>query len=348
MSDLSKNGQLTFDFGDFFEPDSVSTAKNAGQKAQDDLTPGLFDPDVSEEEEMESFLRKIHPFGSSSEGEENGGRHSGSETVLSVPPPAEKNGPSPDGKKPETLPCGPAGLTKKHLQRAVLAFLASRGPSGLAVEVPTRGDRCKAGAAAFWLESGKVVRTALVEIRTGPDALVQTAGHEEQFRQLKLARMEREMLEQEIRRTEPELRDGAMLFSEFEHWNYDAAANPAYQECLRRIRQLEHSIFHGSRLERFQNSLAASELYLAVPERAVAPETLAEGWGLIYVRPDLSCELVKPPERLENVPEENLVRLALKIAASDLPAALFAHGIVPGPDGVFRCGRLPRRRLRKN
>ena len=100
-------------------------------------------------------------------------------------------------EKPEKT-AGTADLTKKHLQRAALAFLASLDPSGLALDVPARGERCKAGAAAFWQEAGKVVRTALVEIRTSSDALLQTAGHEEQFQQLKLARMERDVLEQEI------------------------------------------------------------------------------------------------------------------------------------------------------
>ena len=51
MSDFSKDGQLTFDFDDFSEHDSVSSPeKTRGKKIRDDdMTPGLFDPVVSEE-----------------------------------------------------------------------------------------------------------------------------------------------------------------------------------------------------------------------------------------------------------------------------------------------------------
>lgn len=342
MSDFSKDGQLTFDFGDFSEPDSVSSEKKTGQKVADDLTPGLFDPDGSEEEEMESFLQTLRSSGSSGEAD-----HADPQPELGPELPAETSAeesePTEKKEKPEkALSAG--DLTRKHLQRAALAFLASLDPSGLALDVPARGERCKAGAAAFWQEAGKVVRTALVEIRTSSDALLQTAGHEEQFQQLKLARMERDVLEQEIRRTEPGLRDSSMLFSEFEHWNYEETENPAYRECLKRIRQLEHSIFHGSRLERFQTGRAATELYLAVPENAVLPDALADGWGLIYVKADLSCELVKAPVAIGNIPEENLVRLALRIAAANVSNTLFANGIRPAADGGFKCGRLPRQR----
>ncbi len=344
MSDISKDGQLTFDFGDFTEPGSVSSENKTGQKVSDDLTPGLFDPDVSEEEEMESFLRTLHPSESPAADADNREPQPETEPEPAAPPAEESEAP-----EEEKCPEKSAGdLTKKHLQRAALAFLASLNPAGLALDVPARGERCKAGAAAFWQEAGKVVRTALVEIRTSSDALLQTAGHEEQFQQLKLARMERDVLEQEIRRTEPGLRDSSMLFSEFEHWNYEETENPAYRECLKRIRQLEHSIFHGSRLERFQTAQAASELYLAVPENAVSPDSLADGWGLIYVKADLSCELVKAPEPIGNIPEANLVRLALRIAAANVSNTLFANGIRPAADGTFRCGLLPRKRHRKS
>ena len=340
MSDIGKDGQLTFDFDDFSEDGSVSPGKQTpGKKSRDDMIPGLFDPVVSEEEEMEAFLKKIRSLDSSKD--ENNVLPP-SESKPAANPAAEKSC-SPSADSIPRKEDKPQRLTRKQLQRAALAFLASRKPSGLALEVAA-GGRCKAGAAAFWLDSGKVVRTAAAEIRTSSDAALQTAGHEEQFQQLKLARMEREMLEQEIRRTEPELRDGTMLFSEFEHWDYESTENPSYPECVRRIRQLEHSVFHGSRLERFQSSAAASELYLVVPEHAVSPETLADGWGLVYVRPDLSFELVKPAEVQNNVPEKNLIRLALNIACGNLPNVLFANGIRPDVSGGFKCGRLPRQR----
>ena len=345
MADDSKSDQLTFDFGDFSASDNSSGGKSSGKKSQDDLTPGLFDPVVSEEEEMMDFLREIHP------GEP--------EKAESSSPPQEPDFPFNSSSQPVSSAAGreiakdaeqtpiPKALSLKQLKQAALAFFASLQPSGLALDVTVKSGRIKAGAAAFWMEAGRVTRTALAEIRTDADALLEISGKAEQFEMLKLARMEKEMLEEEIRRTEPGLRDSALLFSEFEEWDYAGAKNPAYRECLQKIRKLEHSIFHGSRLERFRNSNAASELYLIVPENAVSPDSLADGWGLVSVKKDLSFELIRKPAVLGNIPEQNQIRLALKIAEANLDDVLFARGIhVVG--GTHVCGPLPRRRHLKN
>ena len=340
MPDFNEDGQLTFDFKDFSDDTRSPGGKSPNAKVRDDMTPGLFDPVVSEEEEMKAFLRKLHSSGSASEESDR-------------PAPVEPDfpfdqtaGPVSKAKK---LPEKPRELTRKQLKCAALAFLASLKPDGLALDVPVRGDRCKAGAAAFWMDhAGKVTRTLIAEIRTASESSVETVGDAEQLNLLKLARMEREMLEQEIRRTEPALRDGAMLFSEFEHWNYEQTENPAYQECLRKIRHLTHTIFHGSRLERLQSAGAASECCLIVPDRSADPDTLAEGWGLVYIHDDLSFELIKKPAEQNPVREAGQLRLALNIAAAGLPSVLFAHGVQPGLSGDFRCGPLPRKRPLKH
>jgi len=345
MADKSENGQLTFDFDGFSASGSSSGGSSSGKKSQDDLTPGLFDPEVSEEEEMMDFLREIHP--------------GDPEKAEPSSPPQEPDFPFQSSSQPVSSAAGreiakeaepvsiPKALSRKQLKQAALAFFASLQPSGLALDVTVKSGRIKAGAAAFWMESGRVTRTALAEIRTEADASLEILGNAEQFEMLKLARMEKEMLEQEIRRTEPGLRDSALLFSEFEEWDYAEAKNPAYQECLQKIRKLEHSIFHGSRLERFRNSNAASELYLIVPENAVSPDSLADGWGLVSVKNDLSCDLIRKPAVLGNIPEQNQIRLALKIAEANLDDVLFARGI-HSVGGIPVCGPLPRRRHLKN
>ncbi|MBO4630744.1 MAG: hypothetical protein J5858_02355 [Lentisphaeria bacterium] len=343
MSGDKNKDQLTFDFSDFFSDGRPSGEDKPGLKIRDDMTPGLFDPEVSEEEEMRDFFHKIHSE-ESAEVDSNSPEtepdfpfdSSAAPSIGSIP---EKTEEAPAGKNAE--------LTRKQLQRAALAFLASLNPSGLGTDVIARGSRFKASAAAFRIDSGKVAWTAVAEVRTSDKVNLETAGNAEQFKMLKLARMEREMLEQEIRRTEPELRDGAMLFPEFEQWNYEKAENSAYQECLRKIRHLEHSVFRGSRLERFQTARSASELYLVVPDKAVDPELLADGWGLVYIKSDLSFELVKPPVRYE-IPEENRIRLALNIASSNAAEVLFCNGIRINSDGLVHCGPLPRRRWRKS
>ena len=346
MADKSENGQLTFDFGDFSASDNSSGENSSGKKRQDDLTPGLFDPEVSEEEEMMDFLREIHP-GEPEKAEESSPPQEPDFPFNSSSPPVSSAAGREIAKEAEKTNPIPQALSKKQLKQAALAFFASLQPSGLALDVTVKNGRIKAGAAAFWSEAGRITRTALAEVRTEADASLEILGNAEQFEMLKLARMEKDMLEQEIRRTEPGLRDSALLFSEFEEWDYAAAKNPAYRECLQKIRHLEHAIFHGSRLERFRKSNAASELYLIVPENAVSPDSLADGWGLVFVKKDLSFELIRKPAVLGNIPEQNQIRLALKIAEANLDDVLFARGIhTVGGNPV--CGPLPRRRHLKN
>ena len=215
-------------------------------------------------------------------------------------------------------------------------------PSGLAIDAPA-GGRCRADAAAFWIEKGQVVRTAIADIQTGFDASSGNDGKKEILDTLKLARMEREVLEQEIRRTEPDLRDSSQLFTEFSDWNYEVSKNPAYRECLQKIRRMEHSLYHGTRLERLIRTKAASELYLVVPENAVSPDYPLNGCGLVYIKNDLSFELICPAGQQENVSKDHQIRFALNIAAFGRQDVLFANGIYLS-GGKLKCGLLPRRR----
>lgn len=379
MSDSEK--QLTFDFDGFFSDDSKSPVSKPDQ---------VLDPAISEEEEMDEFLREVRSEKQDVPAEESENVlpqevpelktesetftvtetvpeqsiPEETETVSSAPsaenPPAEtvqisvteEMNAEEAAAEPKTsaIPEKERPLNRMQLKRAALAFLASLKPSGLAQNVPTAGGRWRTDTAAFWLEQNKkrsrVSRTVLAEVRTEQEAETECADHAEQLNLLKLAKLQREDLEAEIRRTEPELKDDSTLFSEFEHWNYAASRNAAYQECLRKIAQLEHAIYHGTRQERFSTMQAASELYMIVPEFTLHIHDVSENWGLVYVMKDLSFRLVKEaPKR--NIPEENLTRLALYIGTSAKPDVLFANGIYTDRENP-EAGPLPRKRRRKN
>ena len=385
MSDSKENDQLFFDFDDFSDR-GTSHGASSNRKAQDDLTPGLFESNLTEEEEMDEFLREVRSSEASAEenpADESAGSPAESIETPPVEPisvqaagpessepgnagessadvPAEKNEIFPvesGSAQPEPAETESAAekaenrsaasgkeraLTPKQLKRAAMAFLASLQPSGSAIDVAA-GGRCHADAAAFWMEKGQITRTAIAEIRSGLDDGSADDGRTEIFDSLKLARMERDVLEQEIRRTEPDLRDSSQLFTEFSDWNYEVSKNPAYRECLQKIRRLERALYQGTRLERLIRSKSASELYLIVPENAVSPDYPLNGCGLVFIKKDLSFELVCPAGQQENVSKDHQQRLALNIAASNLPDVLFANGIhVSG--GRPKCGPLPRRR----
>lgn len=375
MSDSEK--QLTFDFGGFFTDSGKSPVSE----------PDQLDPAISEEEEMDEFLREVRSEKQDAAEEpesvfqpEVPEIKTESETTVTEPAPVysvheetESVSSDPAAEAPMTEPVQISAqeteaeettaepetsavqqkerpLNRMQLKRAALAFLASLQPSGLAQNVPTSGGRWRTDTAAFWLEQNKkrsrVCRTVLAEVRTEPEAESECADHAEQLDLLKLAKLQREDLEAEIRRTEPELKDDSTLFSEFEHWNYAASRNTAYQECLRKIAQLEHAIYHGTRQERFCSMQAATELYLVVPEFSLHIHDVSEYWGLVYVMKDLTFRVVKEaPKR--SIPEENLTRLALSIGASAKPEVLFANGIYTDRENP-EAGPLPRKRRRKN
>ena len=365
MPDSKENNQMFFDFDNFSDRGS-SHGETPDRKAADDLTPGLFDSELTEEEEMDQFLREIRSSEKTADDLSAEGP-AGEVPAASAEPPAECMEPasaefgsaetetaeaepaeSETGIEPEiepeaAVPGSPRALSRKQLKRAAMAFLASRQPSGLAIDAAV-GGRCRADAAAFWMEKGRITRTAIAQVQSRLDP---SDGKNGFFDSLKIARMEREVLEQEIRRTEPGLRDSSLLFTEFSDWNYGVSKNPAYRECLQKIRKLEHALYQGTRLERLLRTKAASEVYLIVPENTVAPDYPLNGCGLVYIRNDLSFELIVPAGRQENVSKEHQLRLALNIAASDQQDVLFANGIHTA-GGKPKCGPLPRRRRFKS
>ena len=356
MSDPKENDQLFFDFEEF-SGGETSQGESSDRKAQVDQTPELFDSELTEEEEMDAFLQEVRSSEKMAEGSaaEDAAEESAAVSGEQIPAecietPSAESEPADKEPEPEPVPetepepvisGSPRALTPKQMKRAAMAFLASLQPSGVAIDAPA-GGRCRADAAACWIEKGQVVRTAIADIQTGLDSGGDD-GKKEILDTLKLARMEREVLEQEIRRTEPDLRDSSQLFTEFSDWNYEVSKNPAYRECLQKIRRMEHSLYHGTRLERLIRTKAASELYLIVPENAVSPDYPLNGCGLVYIKSDLSFELICPAGQQENVSKDHQLRLALNIAASGRQDVLFANGIYSA-GGKLKCGPLPRRR----
>ena len=353
MSDDKEKKQLFFDFEGFSDTET-SSGQSSEKEVRGDSAPGLFDSDLTEEEEMDAFLQEIRS--SEKPAEESAAAETTGECPAADPvpeisadpaeiPPVDPEPVEPDAGSEPDISGDFRALTPKQLKRGAMAFLASLQPSGLALDVAA-GGRCRADAAAFWLEKGAVKRTVLAEIQASLDESID--GKNELFNSLKLARMEREVLEQEIRQTEPNLRDSSQLFTEFSDWNYEVSKNPSYRECLQKIRKIEHTLYHGTRLERLIRTRAASELYLIVPENTVAPDYPLNGCGLVYIRKDLSFELIRRPEPLENVAGDSQMRLAMNIAASNMADVLFANGIYANGSGIPKCGPMPRRRHLKN
>ena len=241
-------------------------------------------------------------------------------------------------------------LKPADIRRAALAWMAKQKPTALAAKVPTRLKRFYASVAAFWSEPGrrkrllKPQRTAIVEIRPDREScFAESAKNADLLPALREAKGRKVELEAEIRLNEPELKDGDFLFDEIEKWNYSASKNKDYRHVLKRIEELERAIHNGSRFEKIRRAKVSNELYLAVPEDAVHPDELAEGWGLIYVTPELDAKLVKKAEPWD-CPEDNMMHLAQNIGASALRDVLFSNGVHLAADGSISLIKPPRRR----
>lgn len=243
---------------------------------------------------------------------------------------------------------------KKDLIRAVMAWLVEQQVAGLAPRTPTRRARYSADIAAFWSvqqrdkqKRCKLItpcRTCIVECRGSRDQCwpdcTDSADLLPQLRDLRREALE---LQSEIRIREPQLRAGDALFEEFSEWNYEKSANPRYQDVRRQIETFETALYQGTRFESMRNAGLADLLYLAVPEKTVHPHELAEGWGLLWVKDDLSVVPIQGAIA-QTCTDRDRLHLVQNIASAASRDVLFAHGIDPSPNAPCRFRPIPRRR----
>ena len=275
------------------------------------------------------------------------------EPVSQTVPPSEPE-PVPAEPVSEDIPePEPQLLTRHDLQRAALAWLASLNPTAAAMRVPTRLAKFRAGAAAFWSSPGRhrllqPDLTVVVEGRLSRNECWPECSDSEvilpSYREYQASRRS---LEESIRKNEPFLLDSDVLFPEIEYWNYEDTENPDYKPCLAKLAEFESALYRGSRFERIRQGAVANELYLAVPDGLIDPDELAEGWGLLYVYPDLHVEVIRKADHYD-CPQEHMLHLSQNIAASSLRDVLFAHGIYQEADGKISYRRPPKLRSREN
>lgn len=237
----------------------------------------------------------------------------------------------------------------QNMRRAVLGWILTKKPSGVGVSVPTRVSKFCADIAAFWSSPGKKRlmqpdKTLIVEIRRTREQCWPDCSRQEELLPLLIEEKELKIsLQAEIRKTEPELKDSDTLFPEYESWRYAESKNRNYRRCLRQIEKIEHALYQGSRFEQIRRAHVADFLYLAVPEGTVNPNELADGWGLINIKSDLSANVVREAETW-NCPVPNRIHLAQNIAAASRDSVFFAFGIRLAKDGKPKFSPIPKRR----
>lgn len=212
-------------------------------------------------------------------------------------------------------------------------------PAGAAQGVVTRISRIQADVAAFWnrparnrSEQGPTriltpVRTAIFQCYANREEFWPEAGRSEQILpRLQDLRSQAVELEERIRQEEPELREDGTLFEELAQWRYDRSTNREYRRVRRQMDKAEHALYSGTKFERVRSADLADQLCLVVPAGLIAPDELADGWGLLWVNDDLSVTVAAEPVPRECLPA-NRLHLVQNIASAAAGSVLFAAGV---------------------
>ena len=197
----------------------------------------------------------------------------------------------------------PLPVSNREIRQALATWLLKRSPTGIGYKVPTRFSKFQADIAAFWsTPKGKYLnpeRTAIIEIRRGrEECWPECSSQDKLLPLLRGLKEQREALRADIRINEPDLRRDDNLFDEYVDWDYDQSVNREYHRCMKQIRHTEKALYNGSRFEMIRRAGVANLLYLAVPDGTVSPDEIADGWGLIYWKEDLSTEVIRQPDSI--------------------------------------------------
>jgi len=152
-------------------------------------------------------------------------------------------------------------------------------------------------------------------------------------------------IEEEIRRTEPDLRDENTLFEEYAEWHYENSHNRKYLKLRKEIDKVEQALYRGTQFERIRQASVADQLFLAVPKGLIQQDELADGWGLLWVDDDLKVEPVVIPDSRECL-VENRIHLVQHIAAAASSAVVFSQGLHTQASGAIVFVKPPRRHRR--
>lgn len=247
-------------------------------------------------------------------------------------------------------------LRPRDLRQATLAWVAAQQAAGFACNVPTRLSSYKADIAAFWNQPRRFSKqpgperlyvpthTMIIECRRRrQDCWPDFTRSSQLLPALRQLKTRRGRLQEQIRANEPHLREDDVLFDEFSEWRYDQSVNPEYQQLGRQIEQINRALYQGTRFESIRSAHLADFLYLAVPEATVHPNELADGWGLLWIKPDLSIDLIVQAEAAP-CPASNRFHLVQNLASAASREVLFSQGIRLHDEAEIEFLPRPRRR----
>ena len=236
--------------------------------------------------------------------------------------------------------------TAKVLSRIAYSFLLSIGVQAAhpAVSIPSGHGRYPAGF--FSLGSSKkspINRTVVALASTDPELFFPNCqdakGCLEEIRQLESRKA---MLECIIQQEQPELASTDDLFGEFVNWDYASSNNPEYHEVVKKIRQAQTRLEHGSNLVKISSSEAVDAGYLILPGVTGVPKGVASEWGVVGFANGVFTVL-RESSFQEKAHNDKKILLARNVAIAQASETRFAWGI-EFHDGQLKYRQMPRRR----
>ncbi|NQZ66928.1 MAG: hypothetical protein HRT89_02550 [Lentisphaeria bacterium] len=249
-------------------------------------------------------------------------------------------------------------ISIKDLRRAVMAWLLDQNVNAMADQIPTRIFKYKADIAACWTKTrknpgrgiSKILvpdRTAIIECRrTREECWPDCSNSRELSPTLLKLKQQRDAVQKKIRTDEPQLKLTDTLFEEYTDWEYEKSENQLYHTVTKEIEKYEMALYKGTRFEMIQKADLADFCWLAVPENTVYPHELAQNWGLLWVKADMSIT-VKIEADDNKCPELNKFHLIQNIAQSSMKDVLFSKGIYQTDDDVHFLPPPRRRRPKR-
>lgn len=258
-------------------------------------------------------------------------------------------------RKPENKPGlsdkpKPTGTKIFKIRQLLTGWLMQQQPTGIGFKVPTRISRYQADIAAFWsVPVNKLLtprKTLIIEIRHDRETCWPDCADKDNLLELlRDTKAVKAKLEAQIKCEEPELADTNVLFEEYQGWNFHDSKNSYYHAICRKVEQIEHAIYKGSRFELIRTGQVADLLYLAVPHNSVTPHEIADGWGLLYFDAHGKVTEIKQPADWNcSLPKRQ--HLIQNIAAVNSKATLFKNGINYVANHQISFSQAPRRRRR--
>jgi len=183
-----------------------------------------------------------------------------------------------------------AGVTSRHaetaqharLKRLALVWAQAQGFSASAMEVSLPKCRYRADVAAYRSQRRQIGSTVIFECKQALCDLRRDNCHSKAaLERLDLICQRRQILEARLHEHYPSLRNGDLLFPEFDSENFAAIGHLGYARLLRDMRALQNRLYGCTKFDKLIRYRCANLFFLVLPEELFREPEIPVGWGAL-------------------------------------------------------------------